>query len=153
MIRFPRRKAVTALGSLVAGIGLLTLVQTAPVLGQGYGSSQGYGTSGGQSTSGSGGYQDYASSGGTYPADIVAYDSYFQPITLVGAPGQRATLRIWNSGHHLHSFTLPLEGVDVDVPPGQGREVQISFPSAGWFTYGCKYHFQTDAMYGYLRTS
>ncbi|HWO71865.1 MAG TPA: cupredoxin domain-containing protein [Actinomycetota bacterium] len=88
-------------------------------------------------------------SGGT--ATVEAGDFFFSPTVLTGPAGQEVTLTVSNVGQALHNFSLPDQGVDVDIQAGQQTTVTVTFPSSGAVTFECKYHLAQN-MRGELRS-
>ena len=74
--------------------------------------------------------------GGT--AAVEAGDIFFSPTCLTGAAGA-VKLTVKNAGRLLHNFSVPEQGIDIDLPPGQtvGVEVRVGDKPLGCF---CKYH-------------
>lgn len=83
-------------------------------------------------------------------ATVEAGEFYFSPTVLSGPAGQEVTLTITNVGQALHNFSLPDQGVDVDIQAGQQATVTVTFPSSGAVTFECKYHLPQN-MRGELR--
>jgi plastocyanin len=75
--------------------------------------------------------------GGETTDTVTMVDNEFQPASFTAAGD---TLSITNEGQALHSFTLSDGGVDQDVAPGEGVEVDISALDGGTFDLLCKYH-------------
>lgn len=70
---------------------------------------------------------------------------FFSPTVLMGSPSQQLELTIRNpTGPGIatfgHNFTLPEEGIDVDIPAGEQATVTLRFPASGSLTFLCKYH-------------
>lgn len=71
-------------------------------------------------------------------AALEAGDIFFSPTCVTGATGTvKVTLK--NTGRLLHNFSVPEQGIDVDVPSGQtvSVEVKVADKPVGCF---CKYH-------------
>lgn len=68
-------------------------------------------------------------------------DFYFEPTVLEGKAEQKLTLKMFNEGETLHSFTIQDQGIDKDVKPGEKDvTVEVTFPQSGAVTFICKYH-------------
>lgn len=69
---------------------------------------------------------------------VIVDDEYFAPTCLTGANGI-VTLTLHNRGRLLHNFSIPDQGIDVDIPSGQTVTVKftVSGKPVGCF---CKYH-------------
>jgi plastocyanin len=84
------------------------------------------------------------------PADrIVAGDFFFDPTCLAGVPAGTFSLLVINTGAALHNFSLPAQGIDQDVGPGQKVTVTITVGTAA-LQYFCKYH-RSSGMVGALQ--
>jgi plastocyanin len=83
------------------------------------------------------------------PADrIVAGDFFFDPTCLADVPAGTFSLLVTNSGAALHNFSLPAQGIDQDIGPGQKVTVTITVGATA-LQYFCKYH-RTSGMVGAL---
>ena len=72
--------------------------------------------------------------------DVHAEDFFFSPTVLSGSGGQTITISIDNTTSTVHNFSLPLQQIDQDVPPGQSVKVTVTFPANGQSVFFCKYH-------------
>ncbi len=79
---------------------------------------------------------------------IEAGDSFFAPTCETQVPPGKVTVVTKNTGSALHNFSIPDQGIDVDVQAGKSItvEVDLSSPSLVFF---CKYH-RTSGMVGAL---
>jgi uncharacterized cupredoxin-like copper-binding protein len=75
-------------------------------------------------------------------------DDYFEPTAIKGTRGQKLALVLKNYGKHLHNFTLPGEGIDRDVAPGETATVIAHIPRSGEIGFYCKYHKQVGMSGG-----
>ena len=72
---------------------------------------------------------------------VDAGDFYFKGTFLRGRPGEALTLKIKNTGTQLHNFSLPDQGLDIDLPTGGERmDVEVVVPESGALRFFCKYH-------------
>ena len=76
-------------------------------------------------------------------------DFYFKPTVLEGKPGQKVTLELKNEGDTEHTFTIDSQGVDQDLAPGEGAEVDVTIPKSGVVSFYCKFH-KSSGMAGAL---
>jgi len=72
--------------------------------------------------------------------DLEADEYYFEPALLRGIPGQKLKLEIKNGSATLHSFTLPEQHLDMDIPPKGTVTVEVTFPQSGVVRFFCKFH-------------
>ena len=68
---------------------------------------------------------------GLAEADLEADEYYFEPAFLRGTPGQKLRLEIENESSTLHSFTVPEQKLDMDIPPKKKVAVEVIFPPSG----------------------
>lgn len=95
------------------------------------------------------GTKDHGSAkAGGVSISIEAGDSFFAPTCLTEVPSGKVMIAVKNSGSALHNFSIPDQGVDVDVASGKTAtfEVNVSSGATGFF---CKYH-RTSGMAGAL---
>lgn len=79
---------------------------------------------------------------------IQAGDSFFAPTCQTGVPAGTVTLTVHNGGQQLHNLSVPGQGVDKDVTPGQTITVKVKLDGKP-LPYFCKYH-RTSGMVGSL---
>jgi plastocyanin len=79
---------------------------------------------------------------------IQAGDSFFAPTCQTGVQAGTVTLVVHNSGKILHNLSVPGQGVDKDVVPGQTITVQVKVGGKA-LPFFCKYH-RTSGMVGSL---
>ena len=79
---------------------------------------------------------------------LEAEDSFFAPTCATQVPPGKLTVVTKNTGSALHNFSIPDQGIDVDVQAGKSItvDVDMSLPSLVFF---CKYH-RTSGMGGAL---
>lgn len=65
-------------------------------------------------------------------------DIFFSPTCLIGTTGTVA-LTLTNRGKLLHNISIPDQGIDTDIPPGQKVTVQVKV-SGQPVQFFCKYH-------------
>ena len=78
--------------------------------------------------------------GGQTIEDVHVRNYFFEPTVFTGSGGQSITLSIDNGTTTLHNFSLPLQRIDQDVPPGQSVQVSVTLPADGELVFFCKYH-------------
>jgi len=72
--------------------------------------------------------------------DLETDEYYFEPAFLRGTPGQKLKLEIENESNTLHSFTIPEQNLDMDIPPKGKVVVEVTFPPSGVVRFFCKFH-------------
>lgn len=72
--------------------------------------------------------------------DLEAGDFYFEPTFIQASQGQAATITVRNQGQAPHTFTVESLQIDVEVGPGQSREVQVQLPERGSVEFICRFH-------------
>ena len=77
---------------------------------------------------------------GLAEVDLEADEYYFEPAFLRGTPGQKLKLEIENESNTLHSFTIPEQNLDMDIPPKGKVVVEVTFPQSGLVRFFCKFH-------------
>ena len=83
-------------------------------------------------------------------AGIEAFDNFFAPTILRGAPGAPIFLILRNGGYHTHNVTLPDLHYAKDIPPGDIRYAQARFPATGVLAFYCRFHRTSSGMIGAL---
>jgi plastocyanin len=82
------------------------------------------------------------------PAPLTMKDTFFDPTCLAVSSTQAMTLT--NAGNALHNFSMPEQGVDIDVEPGEDEETDTFEDlgvEAGTYRFACKYH-EAQGMVG-----
>ena len=77
---------------------------------------------------------------GLAEVDLEADEYYFEPAFLRGTPGQKLKLEIENESNTLHSFTIPEQNLDMDIPPKGKIVIEVTFPQSGLVRFFCKFH-------------
>lgn len=72
--------------------------------------------------------------------DLEADEYYFEPAFLRGTPGQKLKLEIENGSSTLHSFTIPEQKLDMNIPPKGKVAVEVTFPPSGVVRFFCRFH-------------
>ena len=79
---------------------------------------------------------------------IEAGDSFFAPTCQTSVPSGSVTLVVHNGGQILHNLSVPSQGIDTDLQPGQTITVKVKMGGKA-LPYFCKYH-RTSGMWGSL---
>ena len=82
---------------------------------------------------------------------VQAGDTFFAPTCQTGIRPGTITLIVHNTGQMLHNLSVPGQGVDKDVAPGQTIAVRVKVAGAA-VPYFCKYH-RAAGMVGSLLPS
>jgi plastocyanin len=77
---------------------------------------------------------------GLAEVNLEADEYYFEPALLRGTPGQKLKLEIENESATLHSFTIPEQNLDMNIPPKGKVVVEVTFPPSGMVRFFCKFH-------------
>jgi plastocyanin len=75
------------------------------------------------------------------PAPLTMKDSFFDPTCLAVSSTQAMNLD--NAGEAVHNFSIPDQGVDIDVESGEQEETDTFEDlgvEAGTYRFECKYH-------------
>jgi uncharacterized cupredoxin-like copper-binding protein len=81
-------------------------------------------------------------------------DILFEPTTATIPSNTAVTIHVVNEGAALHNFSMPDQGVSVDVEPGQSADVEIPALPAGDYTFDCDVPGHKEAgMVGTLTAS
>lgn len=82
------------------------------------------------------------------PAPVTMKDTFFDPTCLAVSSTQALILD--NAGNALHNFSMPEQGVDIDVEAGEDEETDTFEDlgvEAGTYSFVCKYH-EAQGMVG-----
>jgi plastocyanin len=79
-------------------------------------------------------------------------DFYFGPTVLTGSAGQKLTIELKNEGTVAHTFTIDSLNVDVELQPGETKDISVTFPKSGFTEFYCRFH-RTSGMVGELTVS
>ena len=79
-------------------------------------------------------------------ASVAAGDFFFSPTCVTGATAGTVTLTVHNGGQALHNVSIPDQGIDADVAPGETVTVSVRVGSTP-VSYFCKFH-RTSGMVG-----
>ncbi len=85
---------------------------------------------------------------------ITMHDISFDPTSLTIPSNTAVTIHVVNEGAALHNFSIPDQGVSVDVEPGQSADVEIPALPAGDYAFDCDVPGHKEAgMVGTLTVS
>ena len=79
---------------------------------------------------------------------LEAGDAFFAPTCLTGVPAGKVSVTVKNTGSALHNFSVPDQGIDVDVAAGKTITMEVD-ASSGSTAFNCKYH-RASGMVGAL---
>ncbi len=97
-------------------------------------------------------YQGFAEIGPDGKVTIDLADDHFAPTVLRGAPGQRLSLTLRNTGETPHHFSTADQQLIVEVQPGMTAEGRITLPQSGNLSFFCLLH-REDGMAGGFNVS
>jgi len=78
---------------------------------------------------------------------VEADDYYFSPTFITATAGQKFTVQLKNDGTARHTFTSPVNGLDLELAPGATRTVTLTAPPTGSVEFHCRFH-QSQGMQG-----
>lgn len=79
---------------------------------------------------------------------LEAGDSFFAPTCLTGVAAGKVSITVKNTGSALHNFSIPDQGIDLDIAAGKTITVDVD-ASSGSTVFNCKYH-RASGMVGAL---
>lgn len=71
------------------------------------------------------------------PLAMEAADFAFSPNTLTVKAGTRVHINVTNTSPEPHNFSLPVFGVNVNLPPGTTTPVNFTASRAGTYYFYC----------------
>jgi plastocyanin len=74
-------------------------------------------------------------------------DDKFNPSVITISNGTTTTLILKNKGVKEHTFTVEKLGIDVEVQPGQEKNITVQPKQEGTYELICRYHFR-EGMVG-----
>lgn len=97
-------------------------------------------------------YHGFAEVGPSGEVTIDLAADHFAPTVLRGAPGQRVTITLRNTGETPHHFVTADQQLIVEVQPGLTAEGRITLPRSGNLSFFCLTH-KADGMAGGFNVS
>ncbi|MBT2645443.1 cupredoxin domain-containing protein [Bacillus sp. ISL-34] len=79
--------------------------------------------------------------------EVELNDDFFNPKVITIPNGTATTLILKNKGSKEHTFTLEKLGIDVEVQPGEEKNIDVNPKQPGTYELICRYHFQ-EGMVG-----
>jgi plastocyanin len=73
------------------------------------------------------------------PGDVVFE---WKPGGLLLKPGQKVTLEVTNNDYMQHNLVFKAANVNQNLPVGRTTAIRFTAPTAGTYTFWCKYHLQ-----------
>lgn len=70
------------------------------------------------------------------PIGVVSHDIYFEPREITIPSNTDVAVLLPNEGVTLHNFAISTLGINIDIPPGDTKEIVINAP-AGEYEYIC----------------
>lgn len=67
-------------------------------------------------------------------------DDYFNPEDIILPAGKQVTLNLENKGRKPHTFTVNDLKIDVDLQPGEERNITLEPVSEGTYELICRFH-------------
>ncbi|MBI3649001.1 MAG: cupredoxin domain-containing protein [Actinobacteria bacterium] len=89
---------------------------------------------------------------GESSVEIKQDNFFFGPTVLTGSAGQALTIHLSNDGSAPHTFTIDSLNIDVELQPGDSKDVQVTFPQSGFTEFYCRFH-RASGMVGELTVS
>jgi plastocyanin len=97
--------------------------------------------------------------GGANEVTIASYDIHFDPKDVTIPPDTDLTIDLPNHGAIGHNFSindhknedLPFEPIDIDLPPGETRQVTINAPAGEYYFYCNIPGHESAGMWGTLK--
>ena len=79
--------------------------------------------------------------------EVELKDDFFNPKVITIPNGTATTLIVKNKGSKKHTFTVEKLGIDVEVQPGEEKNITVNPKQPGTYELICRYHFQ-EGMVG-----
>lgn len=73
------------------------------------------------------------------PDDVVFQ---WKPGNLLLEPGQKVTVEVANNDYMQHNLVFKAANVNQNLPVGKTTAIRFTAPTAGTYTFWCKYHLQ-----------
>ncbi|MBS4208085.1 cupredoxin domain-containing protein [Bacillus sp. FJAT-50079] len=72
--------------------------------------------------------------------EVEMNDDYFNPNVITIPNGRTTTLILKNIGNNEHTFTVEKLGIDVEVQPGEEKNITLKPIKSGTYEFICRYH-------------
>ncbi|MFF2458723.1 cupredoxin domain-containing protein [Peribacillus simplex] len=79
--------------------------------------------------------------------EVELKDDFFNPKAITIPNGTATTVILKNKGVKEHTFTVEKLGIDVEVQPGEEKNITVNPKQPGTYELICRYHFQ-EGMVG-----
>ncbi|WP_144554262.1 cupredoxin domain-containing protein [Peribacillus simplex] len=79
--------------------------------------------------------------------EVELNDDFFNPKVITIPNGTATTVILKNKGSKEHTFTVEKLGIDVEVQPGEEKNINVNPKQSGTYELMCRYHFQ-EGMVG-----
>ncbi|MFE4130767.1 cupredoxin domain-containing protein [Peribacillus sp. YIM B13482] len=74
--------------------------------------------------------------------EVELNDDFFNPKVITIPNGTGTTLILKNKGSKEHTFTLEKLGIDVELQPGEEKNITVNPKQSGTYELICRYHFE-----------
>lgn len=74
--------------------------------------------------------------------EVELKDDFFNPKAITIPNGTATTVILKNKGVKEHTFTVEKLGIDVEVQPGEEKNITVNPKQPGTYELICRYHFQ-----------
>ncbi|MFE4814663.1 cupredoxin domain-containing protein [Peribacillus simplex] len=79
--------------------------------------------------------------------EVELKDDFFNPKVITIPNGTATTVILKNKGSKEHTFTVEKLGIDVEVQPGEEKNITVNPKQPSTYELICRYHFQ-EGMVG-----
>ncbi|WP_260285084.1 cupredoxin domain-containing protein [Peribacillus aracenensis] len=79
--------------------------------------------------------------------EVELKDDFFNPKAITIPNGTATTVILKNKGSKEHTFTVEKLGIDVEIQPGEEKNITVNPKQPGTYELICRYHFQ-EGMVG-----
>ncbi|MFH0068920.1 cupredoxin domain-containing protein [Peribacillus sp. NPDC056705] len=79
--------------------------------------------------------------------EVELKDDFFNPKAITIPNGTATTVILKNKGVKEHTFTVEKLGINVEVQPGEEKNITVNPKQPGTYELICRYHFQ-EGMVG-----
>jgi plastocyanin len=75
-------------------------------------------------------------------------DFYFEPTTIKAPGGSTATLKLFNEGDQVHTFTIDSLDVDEELQPEAKKTIEVELGTDSKVDFYCRFHGESQGMKG-----